>query len=76
VQGIALDDNEFTALPDVSAFPRLVWAISIKRNNITTLIVNDGLTTTNFKNFALDMSENRISSLSSGFFNTNINYSL
>jgi hypothetical protein len=72
--GIALDDNELTALPDMSAFPAEVFAMSIKRNNITTLVgaliiasslVNDQSDSA----LILDMSENHISSLPSGVLN-------
>jgi hypothetical protein len=76
--GITLDDNELTALPDMSDFPADVFAMSIKRNNITTLVgaqiiassqVNDQSDSV----LILDMSENHISFLPSGMFVTRVN---
>jgi hypothetical protein len=72
--GIALDDNELTTLPSMSAFGTMIYAISIKRNNITALVdslfANTPIGWGNYQ-FILDISENAIAHVPSGFFNAN-----
>jgi hypothetical protein len=68
IHGILLDDNNLSSPPGLAEFPSNIWAISIKRNNMTTLPLsaltfNFGLPTQNERELWLDLSDNAIDSL-------------
>jgi hypothetical protein len=70
IHGVLLDDNNLHALPSLDAFPSNIWAISMKRNNLSALPLYDWSATSNVyesMELWLDLSENDIESLPAQF---------